>query len=133
MVDYLLDTNICIGLLKRQSTILAHIQTVGWERLSLCALVKAELWYGAFKSDRPQANLAVLRDLFIAMPSLPFDDHAAQHYGEIRAILARLGTPIGPNDLLIAAVALAHGITLITHNTREFSRIPGLQIEDWQQ
>ncbi|MBF0098023.1 MAG: type II toxin-antitoxin system VapC family toxin [Magnetococcales bacterium] len=133
MENYLLDTNVCIGLLKRHSAILARIQAVGWERLILCAPVKAELWYGAFKSDRPQANLAVLRDLFNTLPSLPFDDRAAQYYGEIRADLARSGTPIGPNDLLIAAVASAHGMTLVTNNTREFSRISGLQIEDWQQ
>ena len=64
--------------------------------------------------------------------SLPFDDSAAEEYGRIRAHLANLGTPIGPNDLLIAAIALANKITLVSHNTAEFSRVPGLILEDWQ-
>jgi tRNA(fMet)-specific endonuclease VapC len=64
--------------------------------------------------------------------SLPFDDHAGEEAGRVRAYLAGLGTPIGPNDLLIAAIALANGLTLVTHNTSEFSRVPGLNIEDWQ-
>ncbi len=66
------------------------------------------------------------------IPSLPFDDNAAHEYGRIRAHLASLGTPIGPNDLMIASIALANNLTLITHNTAEFSRIPALQLEDWQ-
>ena len=123
MVEYLLDTNVCIGLLKRHSTILSHIQTVGWEQLSLCAPVKAELWYGAYKSDRPQANLAVLRDMFIAMPSLPFDDHAAKHYGEIRAILSRSGTPIGSNDLLIAAIGESWDTIRISRRNPNLGRL----------
>lgn len=64
--------------------------------------------------------------------SLPFDDRAADEYGRIRAYLARLGTPIGPNDLLIAAIALANNATLVTHNTTEFNRVPGLTIVDWE-
>jgi tRNA(fMet)-specific endonuclease VapC len=65
-------------------------------------------------------------------PSLPFDDRAAEVYGRIRAHLTATGMAIGPNDLMIAAIALANGLTLVTHNTAEFSRVPGLTIEDWQ-
>jgi tRNA(fMet)-specific endonuclease VapC len=64
--------------------------------------------------------------------SLPFDDAAAEEYGQLRAYLANQGTPIGPNDTMIAAIALANGLTLVTHNTAEFSRVPGLMIKDWQ-
>ena len=64
--------------------------------------------------------------------SLPFDDAAAEAYGRLRAELARRGMPIGPNDLMIAAIALAYGFTLVTHNTSEFSRVPGLRLEDWE-
>ena len=64
--------------------------------------------------------------------SLPFDDRAAEEYGKVRSHLAVLGTPIGPNDLMIAAIALANHMTLVTHNTAEFSRVPGLTLEDWQ-
>ncbi len=70
-----------------------------------------------------------LRQQFV---SVPFDDSAAEEYGRIRSQLADLGTPIGPNDLLIAAIALTHGLILVTHNTTEFSRLDGLVIEDWQ-
>jgi len=64
--------------------------------------------------------------------SLPFDDLAAEEYGKARAHLAKLGTPIGPNDLLIASIGLATGATIVAHNTAEFSRVPGLKVEDWQ-
>jgi tRNA(fMet)-specific endonuclease VapC len=67
-----------------------------------------------------------------AFVSFPFDDHAADEYGRLRAQLARQGTPIGPNDLMIASIALAHRTTLVTHNTHEFSRVPGLPIVDWE-
>jgi tRNA(fMet)-specific endonuclease VapC len=131
-VSYLLDTNVCIGLFKNHPQITARIEEKGLENLLLCAPVKAELWYGACKSARVAANQAVLRDFFTQLRSLPFDDKAVTHYGEIRAALAKAGTPIGPNDLLIAAVAKAYDVTLVTHNVGEFSRVHGLLLEDWQ-
>ena len=88
-------------------------------------------WWGAFRSQRREANLSLLRTLFAAFPSFPFDDAAAEEYGRLRAALAARGTPIGPNDMLIAAIALAHDLTLVTHNTREFGRVEGLRLEDW--
>ena len=84
------------------------------------------------KSSRSTDNLLLLDELFSNLDSLPFDDDAARKYGEIRSVLTRLGKPIGPNDLMIAATALVHGAVLVTHNTREFSRVEGLQIEDWE-
>jgi tRNA(fMet)-specific endonuclease VapC len=95
-------------------------------------VVKAELFYGAMNSQNPAKTLA-LQEIFLnQFVSLPFDDRAAKIFGEIRAHLARLGTPIGPYDLQIAAIALANDVTLVTHNTREFSRVPHLRIEDWE-
>ena len=85
----------------------------------------------AYKSARRQENLALLKHFFGQFASLPFNEEAAETYGRIRAELAAQGTPIGPNDLIIAAIALAHKVTLVTHNTREFGRVHGLQIEDW--
>ena len=131
-VSYLLDTNICIGFFKNHPQITARIKEKGLGSLLLCAPVKAELWYGACKSARVAANQAVLRDFFAQLRSLPFGDEAVTHYGEIRAALAKAGTPIGPNDLLIAAVAKAYDLTLVTHNVGEFSRVHGLLLEDWQ-
>ncbi|MBF0145031.1 MAG: type II toxin-antitoxin system VapC family toxin [Magnetococcales bacterium] len=132
-MNYLLDTNTCIAIMKRHPSVLTRVEECKTEPPMLCSPVKAELWYGIFKSTRRERNLSRLLEFFAFLPSLPFDDQAAEIYGQLRAELTRQGTPIGPNDLLIAAVALAHGVTLVTHNTREFARVPGLRIEDWQQ
>jgi tRNA(fMet)-specific endonuclease VapC len=77
------------------------------------------------------ANLSLIAALRLQFVSLPFDDRAAEEYGKVRAELAVRGTPIGPNDLMIASIALANQVTLVTHNTAEFSRIPGLTLDDW--
>ena len=95
-------------------------------------MVKAELLYGAARSQQPERNHAQLQGFFSGFPSLSFDDRAAATYGTLRATLETSGTPIGPNDLMIAAIALASGLILVTHNAAEFSRVPGLQIADWQ-
>ena len=87
--------------------------------------------YGARKSQRVEENLISAERLLQPYTSLPFDDRAADYYGSIRAFLERTGTPISANDMLIAAIALAHDCILVTRNTREFHRIPGLRIEDW--
>jgi len=78
------------------------------------------------------SNRALVANLRGQYASLPFDDRAAEHYGPLRADLASKGTPIGPNDLMIAAIALAHRLTVVTHNTAEFCRVPGLNVIDWQ-
>ena len=88
--------------------------------------------YGARTSQNPQRSLQKQQIFVNRFVSLPFDDQAAEEYSHIRAELEQAGTPIGPNDLMIAAIALANNVTLITHNTQEFERITGLQIEDWE-
>lgn len=132
-MSYLLDTNACIEILRgRNQTLRAHLAATRFDDLALCSVVWAELHYGARLAQDPQRELARLRSAFRNWPRLPFDDQAAEYYGEIRAHLKRAGQMIGANDLLIGAVALAHGRTLITHNTDEFGRVPGLTIADWQ-
>lgn len=103
------------------------------KEIRLCCVVKAELYFGAYRSSRKRDNLALLETLFKIYASLTFDDLAAKIYGKIRAKLAATGTPIGPNDLLIASVALANNAVLITHNTGEFQRARGLKFEEWEQ
>jgi tRNA(fMet)-specific endonuclease VapC len=98
----------------------------------LCDVVKAELYFGAYKSVRTDANLNLLETLFAAFDSFPFDGKAARVFGELRADLSRKGTPIGPYDMQIAAIALVNDCILVTHNTTEFSRIAGLRVEDWE-
>ena len=104
------------------------------EEILLCSVVLAELWYGAEHGDpkRRDDNYALVDELEAKYRSLPFDTPAARDYAVIRAHLSRTGQPIGPNDTMIAAIARSHGAALVTHNTAECSRVPGLSIEDWQ-
>jgi tRNA(fMet)-specific endonuclease VapC len=97
----------------------------------LCSVVKAELWHGAEKYAGREARLARLAEIFGRYVSLPFDDASARHYAAIRHDLETRAQVIGPNDLKIAAICLAHGLTLVTSNTNEFGRVAGLKVEDW--
>jgi tRNA(fMet)-specific endonuclease VapC len=129
---YLPDTNTWIAYVNPgDSPVKAQFRAHQPADIVFCAVVKAELLYGAYRSARREDNLRLLAILFQQFDSLPFDDAAADAYGRIRADLTRRGTPIGPNDLMIAAIALDHHLTLVTHNTREFARVEGLQLEDW--
>jgi tRNA(fMet)-specific endonuclease VapC len=131
---YLLDTNACIGILNNTSaSLVACLRAHAPSEIRLCAVTKAELLFGARHSGRPSDNLRLLARFFEPFVSLSFDDACAERYGSVRADLATEGRMIGPNDLLIASVALAHDLTLVTHNLREFSRVSGLKIEDWQE
>ncbi len=132
MTGFVLDTNVWIALLKSNPEVVAGVRRVGIESLYLCAPVWSELWFGACNSQRVTENQGRIRELASHVPSLPFDDRAAEHCGEIRALLARQGRPIGPNDLQIAAIARSAGLRLVTRNISEFSRVPGLTIENWQ-
>lgn len=130
---WLPDTNVWIAYLNpRPSPVRDAMQRHPACDVRLCDVVKAELFFGAYKSQRRTANLAVLGHLYAGFGSLPFDGAAAREFGRIRADLQRAGTPIGPYDLQIAAIALAHNLTLVTHNTDEFQRVAGLRIEDWE-
>jgi tRNA(fMet)-specific endonuclease VapC len=107
-MSYLLDTNTCIAYLNGRAVgVRRRLQALPPAEVTLCSVVKAELLYGASKSTNPPAVLAKLQRFFTPLTSLPFDDAAAQAYGAIRAGLEQAGTPIGPNDLMIAAIALA--------------------------
>lgn len=134
-MSYLLDTNTWISLLRWQNAgVLSHLKQHPAEEILVCSVVLAELWYGAERSDanRKSNNFALVNELAASYQSLPFDNRAAREYAEMRAHLAQTGQPIGPNDTMIAAIARCQGITLVTHNTAEFSRVPRLLIVDWQ-
>ena len=102
------------------------------EDMAVCSVVKAELFYGAMRSNNPTKTLERQQDFLVRFVSLPFGDESALLFGQIRASLAIAGTPIGAYDLQIAAIALANNLTLVTHNTREFERVDGLRLEDWE-
>ena len=132
-MTYLLDANTCIRFLNGESeSVRQRFESLPSSDLVLCSIVKAELLYGAMKSARPQANLEKLHLFFERFVSFPFDDAAAEVYGRVRAQLARQGKPIGPNDLLIASIALSRQQTVVTHNLEEFTRVEGLALEDWE-
>jgi tRNA(fMet)-specific endonuclease VapC len=95
-------------------------------------VVKAELLFGALRSEQKESNHQLLQKIFLPLHSFLFDDNAAEHYAQIRVDLTTQGNLIGANDMLIAAIARANKATLITHDTGEFSRVQGLLIEDWE-
>jgi tRNA(fMet)-specific endonuclease VapC len=131
-MTWLLDTNVCVAFLNGGDTsVRDRLLALSPSDVFLCSVVKAELLFGARKSSRVDENLARLTEFFAAMESIPFDDSAAQHYGLLRAQLESIGTPIGANDMMIAATALAAGVTLVTRNQQEFARVAGLAMESW--
>lgn len=130
---YMLDANACIRLINGTSVALARrLRDIGPSRVHMSSIVLAELQYGARNSTRVAENLRTVKRFADPFASVPFDDACAEAYGDIRADLRRRGEPIGGNDLLIAATARAHGLTLVTHNVREFERVVDLMIEDWE-
>jgi tRNA(fMet)-specific endonuclease VapC len=133
-MKYLLDTNTCVQYLQHKAAtpVTSKLASAAPGDVVLCSVVVGELLFGALRSRQVSKNLADVRRFVAGFGSLAFDDAAAEHYANVRAGLAAKGTPIGPNDLLIAAIALANGLTLVTHNTVEFSRVSGLKLDDWQ-
>lgn len=132
-MKYLPDTNVWIKILNGSNRkIIDRFSALNPSDIVFSSIVKAELYFGSYKSNKKAANLQLLEKLFTQFDSLPFNDTAAEIAGNIRAQLASLGTPIGPYDLQIAAIALVHNLVVVTHNTREFSRVVGLRIEDWE-
>jgi tRNA(fMet)-specific endonuclease VapC len=133
-VIYLLDTNTCIEYLRhgKTSPVSAKLAAVLDSDVVICTVVYLELRFGALRSSNPTKNLADVRNFVMRHSSLDFDIASAEECARIRADLAAKGTPIGPYDLMIAAIARAHGLKLVTHNTNKFSRVTGLTLEDWQ-
>jgi tRNA(fMet)-specific endonuclease VapC len=129
---FLLDTDVCIDLLRHQRGPLAsHLVEQRPTDVFISTIVRAELLFGARRSRRVAENLSLVERFLAPFTSLSFDEASADQYGLIRAELAGSGTPIGPNDLLIAASARAHDLTLVTRNRAEFGRVGGLRVVDW--
>lgn len=130
-VRYLLDTNIVSDLMRHpRGAVVQRLARHGLEHVALSIVVAGELRFGVAKA--PGHHLAQRLELVLGqLPVLPLDSPAELHYADIRNALERAGTPIGPNDLIIAAHARALGVTLVTDNVREFARVPGLKVENW--
>lgn len=132
-MTYLLDTNACIRYLRDPaSRVRRELAARPPADIRLCSVVLAELYPGALRSTHPVASRTAVDALVAPYISLPFDNTVADVRAQIRVHLERLGLLIGPHDLMIAAIALVHGLTLVTHSTKEFSRVPGLTLEDWE-
>ena len=131
MLKFMLDTNICIFTIKNRPEAVRMAFMAHHGQLCISTVTLMELVYGAEKSSGPQRNLAVVEGFAARLEVLNYDQDAAIHTGQLRAELALLGKPIGPYDQMIAGHARSQGLILVTNNTREFERVPGLRIEDW--
>ena len=132
MRRYMLDTDICSYVMKRSNdALLKRLQKVPVSDVCVSVVTKSELLYGVEVSPRRQQDEAALNAFLGYVEVLDFADQSSPHYAQIRSHLKKLGTMIGANDLFIAAHARSLGLTLVTHNTREFGRVPKLSIEDW--
>ncbi|MDN3520722.1 type II toxin-antitoxin system tRNA(fMet)-specific endonuclease VapC [Halomonas ramblicola] len=131
MLKYMLDTNICIFTIKNRPAGVRQAFKQHHAQLCISTVTLMELIYGAEKSAAPERNLEVVEGFAARLDVLGYDQEAAAHSGQLRAELARNGTPIGPYDQMIAGHARSRGLILVTNNRGEFSRVPGLRIEDW--
>ena len=131
-MNFMLDTNICIYIIKRKPlNVLERFKQTEISQIGISAITLSELSYGVSKSSKPAQNQIALAQFIAPLEILPYDDNAAQYYGNLRTLLEKQGTTIGSLDMLIAAHALSVACTLVTNNTKEFSRIPNLKIENW--
>lgn len=133
-MTYFLDTNICIYAFKGlYPKIQVHMKSHVPSEINIPSIVLAELYYGAAKSTARDKVIQRLQEFIAPLHIVAFNSRSAMTYGTIRAELESMGRGIGPNDLVVAATTLGHGGTLVTHNVKEFSAVPGLRIEDWTQ
>ena len=130
-MKYLLDTNICVYWLKGNEHIEQKILSVGLDNVALSFLNVSELYYGAYKSQRVDANLHLIRQLTDQLNVIESDEAISEMFGEMKATLEKAGTIIDDADLFIAACAKVHGLTLVTNNVKHFRRIKGLKLENW--
>ncbi|MCG6134816.1 MAG: type II toxin-antitoxin system VapC family toxin [Nostoc sp. LLA-1] len=130
----LLDSNVCIRLINNSSLAVTNrLVSLQPNDIVISTITQLELYYGAYRSRQQERNLAILQRFFSQFTIIPLDPEAARIAGKIRAELAASGKPIAPYDVQIAAIAIANNLILVTHNTREFNRVNGLQIEDWEE
>ena len=131
MLHYMLDTDICIHVIRERPAALRPRFNAEADRLCISSVTLGELLYGAAKSPSPDRNRRTVEDFAARLDVLAFGGEAAAHFGEIRAALERRGEPIGAYVVMIAGHARSHGLVVVTHNTREFRRVDGLRVEDW--
>lgn len=128
---WMLDTDTCIAAIKRNPKVLKKLRGKNPGQVGVSTVTTGELYFGADASAHPEQNHEALLDFLLPLEIAPYDDTCAACYGSVRASLRKKGRPIGALDTMIAAHAVALDVSLVTHNTREFSRVQGLALEDW--
>lgn len=128
---YLLDTDTCIYWLKNITSVTNKIQTIGWENICICNITVAELYFGAYNSQKVTENLTRAENFIQNIDVIALDNNAVKKFGELKAELRKIGQPVADFDLLIASVAITKKYTLVTNNTRHYSRIYELKLENW--
>ena len=131
MLTYMLDTNICIYVMKTYPPAVLEAFNRLAEQLCMSSITLGELHYGAEKSMRRAENLTAIEHFVARLEVLPFAAKAAAHYGQVRAELERAGTPCGAHDMQIGGHARSEGLVVVTNNMREFARMPGVRVENW--
>lgn len=131
MLKYMLDTNIVIYTIKNRPSQVRAAFKKHENQMCISAVTLGELIYGAERSSQPERNLADIEGLVARLEIMPFEHRAAEHFGQLRAELYRIGQPIGPYDMMIAGHARAMGLILVTNNMKELARVPGLRAENW--
>lgn len=131
MLKYLLDTNIVIYTIKNRPQKVRDTFKLHEGQMCISSVTLGELVYGAERSSQPERNLQDIEGMIARLEVMPFDNTAAIHFGQLRAELYRTGKPIGPYDMMIAGHARSLGLILVSNNTKEFIRVPGLRLENW--
>jgi len=132
MIKYVLDTNICIYIIKRKPTdVIARFRQTRISQIGISSITLSELEYGVAKSSKPDQNQFALAQFLAPLEISLYGDEAAQQYGRVRSLLEKQGTPIGSLDMLIAAHVLSINCILVTNNEKEFNRVPNLKIDNW--
>ncbi|WP_170304399.1 type II toxin-antitoxin system tRNA(fMet)-specific endonuclease VapC [Mariprofundus erugo] len=131
MLKYMLDTNIVIYTIKNRPAHVRDTFKLHDGQMCISSVTFGELVYGAERSSQPERNLADIQGLVARLEIVPFDEHATEHFGQLRAELYNIGQPIGPYDMMIAGHARSMGLILVTNNEKEFARVPGLRLQNW--
>ena len=130
-MKYLLDTDICIYWLKGKTTVKDRVIKVDWTEIAICVITASELYFGAYNSSKIQNNLMTAETFIKSLTVLPLSDRTLKKFGQLKAQLRKVGTPVADFDLLIASVALTEDLILVTNNTRHYQRIEELKLENW--
>ena len=130
-MKYLLDADICIYWLKGKTTVRDRVNKVDWVEIAICVITASELYFGAYNSSKIQSNLITAETFIKSLTVLPLSNNTLQKFGQLKAQLRQLGTPVADFDLLIASVVITEDLILVTNNTRHYQRIAGLELENW--